>query len=454
MVFFMIVARRFGPVGLGKLTVLLMIGSAVGLFVADMGINTNIISKMSAVETAVQQSIASEALRWKIIMGSVSFSLMTLIMYATGSSRSMIEILAVGVISLGGVAVEFLAALMNGINRFDSEAWLRIVYRGCVFGSACLIAFAASLSAALLYMAVLSVVVVGTAFLLFSRFLLHLNLEFSFPGWLLLRQSCPVWVTQLAQMTYLKFDVVILGLLHVAALQIGWYAAAWKIVDVLTAIPAILAISALPLLNMRSPSSSAPQYLKIVYVLPYLFVLPIAIAAPWIMTSLYGRSFIEGTKILQILVWALVPIFVHTFLAVLALATHRQVVAAKLAATASGLGLVAGIIMVPLFGYEVMAVICLVANSLFASAMIFEFRHSTNAGEYATGLKSLVSALAIFAICRILSDHMHPVILALGGTCAYATAAWMWGIVSPAQLRRLLPVKFLNVDRVPREVRL
>src|SRR5882724_6384135 len=292
MAFFVIIARRFGPAVLGNLTVLLMVGSAVGLFFGDIGINTVLIARMSSGDKEDRNEKVSTALSCKILLSLITLVLMCAGMYLTKSSHYWFEILAVAVISLGGLWLEFLTSIMNGINRFDSEVWLRIAYRGFVFGIGTLFALIAPVSTDLIYMAVATLFVLAAAFIYVRRNLIHLGFSFRPKAQIvLLRESLPVWVTQLAQLTYLKFDVVILGLLHVAALETGWYAAAWKIVDVLTTIPSLLAMAALPLISGVSSKNSiatmVPKYLKLIYILPFLFVLPLAIGADWIVHLLY-----------------------------------------------------------------------------------------------------------------------------------------------------------------------
>jgi O-antigen/teichoic acid export membrane protein len=440
MAFFVIVARRFGPAALGNLTVLLMVGSGVGLFVGDMGINTTLVARMSSSRGKERDSIASAALFWKVVLSVAALTVMCVGMSFTRSSRGWLEILAVAVISLGGLWLEFLSAVMNGVNRFDLEVWLRIVYRGAVFGIGSLLALTATLSTDLLYMAVSTAVTLTGAFLLLRGALVNLGMSFRLgTQGKLLWESIPVWMTQLAQLTYLKFDVVILGLLHVAAKETGWYAAAWKVVDVLTAVPALLAVAALPLISGASSEASiaaiVPRYLKAIYVLPFLFALPLAIGADWITHILYGAGFVGTPRVLRVLAWALVPIFVHTFLAVVAIATRRQSEAAKLAVMTSLLGILAAVFLVPRVGYQEMATVCLVANSLFALAMIYRFRDVTASTQFATALKSLGSALGTYALCSYLSPNVHPLVLVFGGLAVYGLWLVVLGVISIGHLR-------------------
>ncbi len=442
MAFFVVAARRFGPAALGSLTALMMIGSGIGLLFGDLGINTTMIARMSGGRESERKGAATEALFWKNVLSALALLLMFGGMYLIRNSGSWTEVFAVATISLGGLWIEFLCALTNGVNRLDAEAWLRVVFRGAVYGGGALVALFVNLASDLVFMAVATIAVIVGAFLLIRRGLVPLSLSLRpAAGASLLKESVPVWVTQLAQLTFLKFDVVILGLLHVAARETGWYAAAWKIADVLTGVPAVLSVAALPLMGGSSPRTNvlaiAPKGLEAMYVLPFLFVLPLAIGAEWITRLLYGEGFAGTPRVLQILVWAVVPFFTHMFLAVVAVVIRRQSEAAKLAATTSILGMLAAVILVPRLGYEAMAVICLVANSVFACAMIYRFRDVTGSTQSGTGLKSLVSAMGVYGLCSVIPRGIHPVLMMVGGTAAYCIAMLLLKVISLRDLDRV-----------------
>ncbi|HMI53530.1 MAG TPA: oligosaccharide flippase family protein [Candidatus Saccharimonadales bacterium] len=440
MAFFVIVARKFGAAALGNLTVLLMIGSGVGLLAGDLGINTAMIARMSGRSQFEQISEASDALSCKNILCFLSFFLMCIGMYYSRSSDSWIQIVAVGIISVGILWFEFVSSLTNGLNRFDVEVVFRLGYRGLVYGGGAFFALWGSLAGAITYMAGATVVSLAAAFFVVKYLLVPLHIRFRSRVMLdLLHSSVPVWITQLAQLTYLKFDVVILGLLHVAARETGWYAAAWKVADVLTSVPAVLSAAALPLLCGDSARTNiplvTPRYLKIMYVVPFFFALPLAIGAGWITHIVYGDGFVGTPRILRILVWAVVPIFVHTFLATLAVATGRQSLAAKLATAISALGILFAVICVPRFGYEAMATVCLIANTIFAAVMVYAFRDATGSMQLEVAAKSIGSAACAYGLCWLLQGQIHPAVLAAAGTLGYFLGLTITGVVSLAHLR-------------------
>lgn len=442
MAFFVVVARVSGAGALGTLTLLIATGSLVALVTGDLGLNTTTIAKMSGGCDRERGEIASEALSWKAALSVVALLLICGALYLTRSTGSWAEILAAAVISLGSVWLEFLCALTNGLNRLDVEVWIRIAYRGVVYGGGTFVAFLGSLRTDLVFMAVAGVVVLSGALALIRRRLLREVRAVYRPSSEihLLKESLPVWVTQLAQLSYLRFDIVILGLVHVATREIGWYAAAWKIADVLSVVPALLSGAALPLISGGATRSSvaviAPRYLKLMYVLPFLFALPLAIGAGWITRSFYGPGFDGTPAVLRILVWAVIPIFVHTFLATLAVAVGRQSEAAKLAAGASILTVVGALLLVPRLGYEAMAAVSLVANALFACAMIYRFRNVTECSYYPVALKSLGSALAVYWICSSFLSAVPPLLLVVGAVVAYCATLLLLRVFSISQLNR------------------
>ncbi|HXH48145.1 MAG TPA: hypothetical protein VNM47_02125 [Terriglobia bacterium] len=441
MAFFVVIARQFGPGGLGDLTVLLMFGSVVGLVFGDLGVNTTLIARMNGAAGAARERIASTGLFWKIVLSFLSFVLMVAAMRLADHFGTWPEILAVAVISVGAIWLEFLSALTNGVNRLEIEARLRHAYRAAVYGGGAVLAFFAGLDRVLIFMAAATMAVLLLAFLLIRARVAPTALlppNGLMPGFL--TEAAPVWITQVAQLTYMKLDVVVLGVLHVAAREVGWYAAGWKIVDVLAVVPALLAGAALPLISGALPdtdaSAVAPGYLKAMYILPFFFALPLAIGAGWIARLLYGNAFEGTTAVLCVLVWELVPVCVHSFLATLAVAMRRQAEAARFGAATAVLGLAAAVIFVPRLGYLAMAVISLVANSLFAIAMVYRFRNVTVSTHWALGIKSLASALSIYGLSGVFTPDVPAWLLIICGTAGYGFALLLLRVVTLRDFNR------------------
>lgn len=441
MVFFLVIARRYGPAALGDLTVLLMVGSVTGLIFGNLGVNTTMVARMNGASGPARREVAASGLFWKIILSALSFVLMTVAMCFTVRFGTWPEILAVAVISVGGLWLEFLSSLTNGVNRLGVEAKLRYAHRAVVYGGGAALAFFLGLAGVLIFMAGATVLVLSSAFLLIRSRVVPVGLPLNYEMVLgFLKEAAPVWITRISQLTYLKLDVVVLGFLHVAARQIGWYSAAWKVVDVLTMVPALLAAAVLPLISGALPdtdaSDIAPGFLKVMYVLPFFFILPLAVGSDWITRLLYGNAFTGTAGVLRVLVWALAPYCVHAFLATVAIAKRRQAEAARLGAVTAVLGLVAAVILVPRFGYQAIAVISLAANSLFALAMVYRFRDVTGSTHYGLGLKSLGGALTVYGLAVVFPRDVPPLVMTFGSVMAYGGMLLLLGVVSLRDLNR------------------
>lgn len=439
--FFVVVARRFGPAVLGDITFLLMLGSVAGLLFGDLGVNTTLIARMNATDGLPRERLAAIALFCKVALTLLSLALMIIAMRIARPSGSWLEILSITAISCGSIWHEFLASLTNGVNRLDVEPILRLAYRGAVYGGGALMCLSTRIEPVLIYMAIAAAATLTAGFIVIHvkiislHFFFHTGMAVS-----LLRHSAPLWITQIAQLTFLKLDVVILGLLHVGSRELGWYSAAWKIVDVLTTVPALLAAAVLPLISGALPKTDirtiCPSYLKAMYVLSFLFAIPISIGAPWIVRVLYGNSYSGAAAVLGILVWAVVPICVHSFLVTVSVAARRQKEAARFAAIAAVLGLAAAVALVPRVGYEAMAVISLAVNSLFAMALVYRFRDITRSAHLSMIAKSLAGALFAYALSCFLSSGFPAPLAMLVGVAAYGGALLVLGAIRWSELDR------------------
>jgi O-antigen/teichoic acid export membrane protein len=440
MLYFIVAARAYGASGLGSLTVLLMAGSAIVLLFGDFGLNTLMVARVSCRAHREQEEVTSQVLWWKMVLSVLAFLLMWAVMSLTSKNASRIDICSVAIVSLGGLWLEFFGAVTNAIDRFDLEVWLRISYRGAVYGFGALAALFVGLHHNLEIMAGMSLADTIIALFVLGN-LLSLKRHHEWRDVRLLRASLPIWVTQLSQLTYLKFDVVILGLLHVATRETGWYAAAWKIADVLTGVPALLAAAALPLISGGTGSigfrTIAPKYLKAMYILPFFLTLPLSVGAEWITRLLYGRDFSGTPRVMQILVWAVAPFFIHTFLVILAVAVGRQREAACLAGATSIIGISASVLLVPRYGYESMAFVCLIANTIFAITMIYRFRNVTGSAQLSIAFMSLGSALTILLLSRIAAGWIAAPVLMLASAFGYGIGVLLLGGISVRELGRM-----------------
>ena len=83
-----------------------------------------------------------------------------------------------------------------------------------------------------------------------------------------------------------------------------------------------------------------------------------------------------------------------------------------------------------------MAVVSLVANSLFAIAMVHRFRTVTRSTHWVLGLKSLVSALVIYGLSLAVVGQVPGWLLSIGVIFAYGFALLLLRVVTLRDFNR------------------
>lgn len=133
------------------------------------------------------------------------------------------------------------------------------------------------------------------------------------------KKALPFWFTGLFMVIYSRIDTLMLTAMKSYAV-VGWYNAAWKMVDALNFIPFVLTGAIFPALSKLSISDklvSDKLYKKVFYYL-FLISLPIAIGATMLASRLiifiYKSEFTNSALALQITVWSAV-FFFGSFLA-------------------------------------------------------------------------------------------------------------------------------------------
>ncbi len=131
-------------------------------------------------------------------------------------------------------------------------------------------------------------------------------------GKAMLRDSWPLAFSLLAVVIYSEIDSVMLGQL-MDNQTVGIYGEAARFSKMWYFIPSAIATSVYPVLVRTRQTSSQAQYHRrtqqffdIMAIIGYVSAIPAALAAPFVITMLYGPAYAESSKVLAILVWTFV----------------------------------------------------------------------------------------------------------------------------------------------------
>jgi polysaccharide transporter, PST family len=127
----------------------------------------------------------------------------------------------------------------------------------------------------------------------------------------LLAESWGLLLSAVAVMIHIRIDQVMLG--HMAGDRaVGVFTAATRITEVLYFLPMIVMTSVAPALiraKERDPRSYEAKFLKLFRFLAFgglALAVPISLAAPLIISLLFGPAYSEAAMVLQVHVWALI----------------------------------------------------------------------------------------------------------------------------------------------------
>ncbi|MFN7085985.1 MAG: flippase [Burkholderiales bacterium] len=130
----------------------------------------------------------------------------------------------------------------------------------------------------------------------------------------LLRESWPLVLAGLSVMLYMKIDIVMLGKMS-GARETGLYSAATRLSEGFYFIPMIITSSLAPLLlqaRAAGPAQYRQRMLKLYVLMTRLGVavaLPLAVAAPFLIRTLFGDDYMESVAIFRIHIWATIAVF-------------------------------------------------------------------------------------------------------------------------------------------------
>jgi O-antigen/teichoic acid export membrane protein len=234
------------------------------------------------------------------------------------------------------------------------------------------------------FLALLTVLVISYAsswFILYklvSKNIIKLKLRLNLPFLKsLIKKSFPFWFTTIFMTIYFKIDTVMLSFLKDYAAT-GWYNASHKIIDALSFLPFVFIAVVFPVMSKFYKKDSnllLMLYEKSFYYLVAL-ALPLGIGitllADRIILFVYEKNFTNSIIVLQILIWALVLIFVNYLMGYLLNSIDRQNFFTLTTGIGAVLNIILNLILIPIYSF-VGAAVATVATEFFNFILLFYF---------------------------------------------------------------------------------
>jgi O-antigen/teichoic acid export membrane protein len=279
--------------------------------------------------------------------------------------------------------------------------------------------------------------------LILNKRFIKFRFDADFEFWrFMLKKSWPFWVTGLFMVIYYRIDTLMLTALKNYAV-VGWYNAAFKIIEALNFIPFVLIGAIFPALtkfNIKEKFLSVKLYKKTFYYL-FLIILPIAIGATMLAERLiffvYKEQFLNSALALQILIWAEVFFFASFLTGYLLNAIDK----AKLFTFSAGTCLLVNVLLnaalIPRFRYFEGAAIATVATqAVNFSLLVYFAKKSGYFPDFKILTKAVIAGLAMAAAIYLL-QVFHILIIVPAAAAVYFAVLYLAGGVGEEE-RKLL----------------
>ncbi len=256
-------------------------------------------------------------------------------------------------------------------------------------------------------------------------------------------QSWPIGISIVFNLLYLKGDVLFMWLFGRSDVEIGYYGAAYKVIDVVTTVPMTLMGLLLPLLVVAWESKNRPLFAKrmqdgfdVLAMLGIPFAFGSIFAGVSVMTLLKS-SLTPAGQVLGILGPTATAVFLGSLFSYTVVAIGKQRVMTFAYAFVAAVTIAGYAIFIPRYGMWAAAAMSLFAESLIAAiattVVIRTVKWAPHLGIFG---KSLLASLAMSFGLYVLRDQSALISVPIG-TILYVASLAALGGPSPKSLLRL-----------------
>jgi O-antigen/teichoic acid export membrane protein len=265
--------------------------------------------------------------------------------------------------------------------------------------------------------------------------------------WLLLGTSFPLMVNGLLNQLFFKVDVLLLKPLA-GDQALGWYSAAYKLIDGLQVIPASFVLALFPLLSRYAVEDRqhlarlGETGLKVLLVAAFPVAVGTTLLAGPIIQVLAGPDYLpESAWAIQILIWYLPIGFTNGLLQYVLIAVNRQ----RTLSVAFGIGLAfnvaANLALIPVYGYLAAAVVTVFSELVLLAPFLWvTSREVGSLAVLGVAWRPALAAAIMAGPVWLVGAWSAPLAI-VAGALVYGAALLALRVITPeerAELRSLL----------------
>ncbi len=352
-----LVARRLGGQALGRISFAYAFTSIFVLF-ADLGLSILVVREVAR-ERALAGRYLGNLLSIKLVSLPVAFALIAGAIHLSGYPAEVVTVvLLFAGINLARGILDLYGAVFSGLEVMGREAVLKNLHQLSLLASG-VIALALGSDATGLAVALLigSLLAVAIGSGLVWQIIPLFRPLWDGALWLMLvRRAVPIGITVMCIVLYNESDIVLLSYLGQGELEIGWYAAASKVMKMLQLIPMLVVTAVYPVFSdlARGPKAEFDAAyrgtLKLLLVIGIPVAVLVASLAEPLMDLVYGAGFLPGAAPLRLLACSIPFLYLGYVLVNVLVSSDRTRLAALATGGAAAITVAANLLLIPVLG--------------------------------------------------------------------------------------------------------
>jgi O-antigen/teichoic acid export membrane protein len=442
-----VITRALGAHAYGEYTTAITFLQMFGV-VVDFGLTLTLIVMISE-HGADEEKIVGNFFGLRLVSGFLFFSLAPLTVLTLPWSQTIDNAVLVGAFAyflMGG------ATMLIGVFQRHESMWRAALAE--TLNRIFLLAFvciAAYLSFGVVGMIVASVIANAIWLFLMMRFarpFVRVVPRFETNEWLrIIARSWPIAISIIFNLLYLKGDVLFLAYFRDQS-EVGFYGMAYRIIDVMTALPTMFMGLALPgLVAAWSAGNKIEFKMRVarIFDLFAMAVVPVIVGTQLIAEDLTvliaGQEFARSGEVLRLLIFALVGVFTGTLFGHLVVAINRQKIMTWGYAAVAIISIAGYYLFIPRYG--MWGAVWVTLTSEFLIGIITFALVAVVSGvkpRAITTLKSiLAAAIMYFFISQI--SHTNVVVELCAGALVYLLSLVALRAITISQIKSIIPSK-------------
>jgi O-antigen/teichoic acid export membrane protein len=392
----------------------------VGFFalITDFGFNSLIVRDIAKNKSYVQKYF-SNVMTLKIFMSIISIILITIVTLFINKTEIVKILIFLFTIEL--IMVSFSNTIRSFFQAFELMEYIAIskIIEKLIWAVLVMFFISKKMGLAYFVLALIISVIVGFLILIYAykkkidKISLRLDKDICK---MILIESLPFALTSIFVLILFKLDTVMLSFMK-TDVEVGLYAAAYKIVEVIEIIPNILTSVVYPVFSrLHQNKEKLDRALHLVFRFLFAIIMPISISilvlSDKIIVFLYTTSFFDSSFALKILIFASLFSFINYPLMTLLNSINKQRIGTINTAVAAVINIILNILLIPSMGMIGAAIATVIAEViLFILSIYFMNRYNHKIPLLKIMLVPFISSLIMgFVIFKLIFLNLFVLI--------------------------------------------